>query len=215
MIDVFVVNKSLLMSSVTAAVVKEEPEMQVVGTATSKRDALEQLRKVSSDVVLISTNLHEEAVELVRAIRAEFSARPVMVGLSGSQDTILCMIEAGVAGYVLRDGAVDDLIRTIHLAYEGQADISPAIAAAMLERIAQLAESHPERETMPQHMVELSAREQEVLDLISRGLSNREIASRLVVEVGTVKNHAHSIYRKLEVDNREDAARYWHAYQRD
>jgi two-component system nitrate/nitrite response regulator NarL len=83
----------------------------------------------------------------------------------------------------------------------------------MISRIAELAQPYSTIEPGMDEVTELTPREREVLDLIGAGLSNQEIAVRLVIEVGTVKNHVHNILRKLDVSSRQDAAVYWGAIQ--
>jgi DNA-binding NarL/FixJ family response regulator len=125
------------------------------------------------------------------------------------QEVVLRYIEAGAAGYVLSSEPLDELLRNIRAAHSDKALVSPDVAAALIARIGELAEILPD--TPPQENVlgDLTDREHEVLALIGQGLTNQEIADRLVIELGTVKNHVHSILQKLDVDSRQDAAVYW------
>jgi DNA-binding NarL/FixJ family response regulator len=103
---------------------------------------------------------------------------------------------------------VDELLRNIRAAYRGEALVSPEIAGALMSRVTELAQIFAEVTSIPES-VELTSREHEVLKLVAKDLSNQEIADRLVIEVGTVKNHVHSILQKLNASSREDAAAYW------
>lgn len=90
----------------------------------------------------------------------------------------------------------------------GEALVSPNIAAALMSRVSELAQLFADVESGLNEAADLTPRECEILGLIGQGLTNQEIADRLVIEVGTVKNHVHSILQKLEVGNRRDAAAY-------
>jgi DNA-binding NarL/FixJ family response regulator len=214
MIDVIIVDRSRLICSVMSAVLKEENDMQIVGSATSVDDVLDLIRLRNCDVVLLSTNLPDgSALELAKTLQGEFSTKVVIIGVPERQDLILQYIEAGAAGYVLREDSEEDMINKIRAVHAGEALVSPEIAAALMSRIAELVEVRPSLESDTDRLAELTPREQEVLDLIGKDLSNRQIAQRLVIEVGTVKNHVHSILRKLDVRSRRDAALYWDVIQ--
>lgn len=212
MVNVLVVNKSRLICSVTAAALREKSDIQIEGAATSVEEALDLLRRRDCDVILVSTNLpNDGALELAKMV--DNSAKVLVIGVAETKEVILRYAEAGVAGYVLREDSIADLLKNIRAAHRGQALISADVASALMARIAQLSELTPNLGAGAEEHSELTPREQEVLNLIGGGLSNREIADRLVIEVGTVKNHVHSILRKLDVDSRHEAASYWDAIQ--
>jgi two-component system nitrate/nitrite response regulator NarL len=134
----------------------------------------------------------------------------VMFGVAESEAAVLRFVEAGAAGYVVKSDSVDELVDNIRAAYRGEALVSPEIAGALMSRVTEFAQVFAE--TTPES-VELTPREREVLKLVAKNLSNREIADRLVIEVGTVKNHVHSILQKLNASSRENAAAYWSIIQ--
>ncbi|MEJ2555125.1 MAG: response regulator transcription factor [Anaerolineae bacterium] len=213
MIGVLIVNKSSLMCSVTATALKYEPDIRVVGLATDVDEALDLIWTCNCDLVLANVNLpNKGALQLIRGAKALSSVKVLVVGLTkAEEEVILRYIEAGAAGYVLGNDSVEDLLKNIRAVYNGEALVSPEVAAAMILRIAELAQPYSTIEPGTDEVSELTPREREVLDLIGAGLSNQEIAVRLVIEVGTVKNHVHNILRKLDVSSRQDAAVYWGA----
>jgi DNA-binding NarL/FixJ family response regulator len=217
MIGVFLVNKSKLMCSVMAAALEGEPGIQVVGSATGVNEALELIQSRNCDVVLIRSDLpNNGTLELAQALKDNQSpVKVLIVGMAERKEIILRFIEAGAVGYVLSSGSMADLVENIRAAYRGEALVSPEIAGALISRVVELTEVRPipEYRYRLDQVADLTPREQEVLDLIGEGLNNQEIAARLVIEVGTVKNHVHSILRKLDVSDRGDAAAYWHAIQ--
>lgn len=207
MIRVLVVNEIRLMCNVISAMLEEEPDIEVVGTATTSEEALARIS--GCDVILVNTGLPDNgALELTRAVVEKApSVGVLVVGLAESETEILQYVEAGAAGYVLKDDSVDALLRHIRATHSDEALVSPEIAAALMSRVSELAQSFPESVGIDE-AAELTPREREVLQLIGQGLSNQEIADRLIIEVGTVKNHVHNILQKLNVNSRQDAAAY-------
>jgi DNA-binding NarL/FixJ family response regulator len=129
-------------------------------------------------------------------------------GLPESESVILQYVMAGASGYVLQNVPAEQLLDNVRAVHEDKALVSPRVAAALMDRVAELAQVSSQYDLDPHAVADLTPRERDVLNLIGEGLTNQEIASRLVIEVGTVKNHVHSILRKLDVSNREEAATY-------
>jgi DNA-binding NarL/FixJ family response regulator len=206
MIRVLLVNEIRLMSNVIRSVLEEEPDIEVVGGVTSLDEALALASK--SDVALVSTRLPEDgALKLTTAIaEAHPSVKVLVLGLTETKGQVLQYVEAGATGYVLKDDSVDDLLSHVRAAQSGEALVSPDIAAALMSRVGELAQLFADVESGLNEAADLTPREREILELIGQGLTNQEIADRLVIEVGTVKNHVHSILQKLDVGNRRDAA---------
>jgi DNA-binding NarL/FixJ family response regulator len=140
----------------------------------------------------------------------------MMVDIQNEPQTILRYIEAGVAGYILTDESIEEMVQKVQAVTEGKALISPTIAALMMERAAYLAHQSTTTifpETKQEMVNDLTSREREVLDLIGEGFTNQAIADELVIECGTVKNHVHNILKKLETSNRHQAVALYQATQ--
>lgn len=208
-IRVLLVNQIRLLGNVLAAVLEDEPDMEVVGCATSVDEALWLAPK--SDVILANTRMSDGAAfKLIRAVTdAELPTKVLALGLAESKEQILYYVEAGAAGYVLKDHSVDDLLARIRAAHAGRSPVSPKIAAALMSRVAEYAQLLGDVETGVGEAADLTPREQEILELIGQGLTNQQIADRLIIEVGTVKNHVHSILQKLDASSRYEAAATW------
>ena len=163
-----------------------------------------------SDVILVNTRMSDgAALRLIRAVAdADLPAKVLALGLAESREQILQFVEAGAAGYVLKDDSVEDLLERIRGANAGRVRVSPKIAAALMSRVTAYAQLLDQVEAGIGEADDLTPREQEILELIGEGLTNQEIAERLVVEVGTVKNHVHSILQKLDASSRYEAAAY-------
>lgn len=210
MINVVIVDRVRLISEVISAALEDELDIHIAGIASTREEALQFLQEEGRpcDVFLISTNLPEnDTLELVKECKQHVpSVSVLVVGLPEAEPVILAYIEAGATGYILREDSVAELLKNVRAAYKGEAIISPQIAMSLMARINQLAEEITEFDVS--YYSELTSREREVLDLVGQGLSNQEIADRLFIELGTVKNHVHRILDKLNVSSRQDAAAY-------
>ena len=206
MIRVFIIDEVPLISGVMATILQEESDIKVVGCATNLDEAVSLLQ--NGDVALVSTTMPDNsALNLIQSLaKVKSSIKVVAIGLPDSEETILQYVEAGIDGYVLRDDSVDELVQKIRAAHKGEAAISSQVAAALMQRVAELKEQCDD-EPDPESLQTLTPRETEVLDLLQEQLSNQEIADRLVIELGTVKNHVHSILKKLNLNSRYDVPR--------
>ena len=199
-----------LIANIFADVLGTEPDIAVVGCATNAKDGLKIVQEQSVDVALVSVGLPDQsALELIRTILDVSPTTKVMaLGLSENADDVLKYIEAGAAGYILKDSSLNNLVETVRSTRRGEAHVSAKIAGAMIERLSSLARLFSTVENSITDDVRLTPREQQVLQCIEKGCTNQEIAALLLVEIGTVKNHVHNILEKLNVSNREEAASY-------
>ena len=211
LIKVLLVIEVRLIGNIFASVLEDEPDIEVAGCVTTLQDALAFIQKQEVDIAVVSAGLpNQGALELTRAIiDSASSTKALVLGLSDeNKNDALRYIETGASGYILKDSSLNEFIETIRLAQKGEAQVSTRIAGAMMERLFHLARMFSDIENKIDGDARLTSRELEVLQFIGEGLTNQEIAARLVVEVGTVKNHVHSILEKLNVNNREEAASY-------
>jgi len=211
-IRVMLVNEILLMCNIIASVLDEEDDLQVVGMFTTIDDAMENAE--NCHVALISTNLPDHgAIKLTRNLVDQYPhIKVLLLGLAESEAEIMQYVEAGASGYILKDDTVEIMLEHIRAAYQNTAVISPEIAAALIAKVNELSKYFQDYEGVLQP-IELTTRERQVLQLLSQNLTNQEIADQLVIEVGTVKNHVHSILEKLKVSSRQDAAAFWSLIQ--
>jgi len=209
MIRVLVVSQSPLLCSIVEAVIENEADMQLVGRSATADAALEQAAQCN--VILAQRQLpHNGTLFLLGTIVTDYPhVKALVMDLPRSEsEQIVHFIEQGAAGYVLREDSAEELLHKIRAVHKGRPRIDPQIAAALMARIAELANSRPQPLAFSHGLLELTEREREVLRLIGRNFTNREIARHLVIEIGTVKNHVHSILKKLDVSNRQQAAAY-------
>ncbi len=208
MIRVGLVNSIRILANVIAAVLENEPDIEVVGRATTLDEALDLAPRC--DLLVVSTRFpNNGALRVTQAVaQANLPTKVLILGLAESREEVLQYVEAGAAGYVLQDDSVDALLAKLRSTHAGAAMISPEIAGALLSRVAELAQDSSRTEVAPNTKIDLTTREREILSLIGQGLTNQQIAEQLTIEVGTVKNHVHRILQKLNVTDRQTAAAY-------
>jgi len=176
--------------------------LSVVGAAGTFDDALERAALLAPDVVLLDTTT-ARGDDLVRALRESTPpVRTVLFAVENDERSIVASAEAGAAGYLASDASIDEVTATLIRVTRGDFHCPPMVAAALLRHVQAGAASHCTHPSLQN----LTMREREVLGLIDAGLSNKEIAVRLRIEVATVKNHVHHLLDKLKVTSRGAAA---------
>ena len=178
-----------------------EPDMEVVGEATTGREAVDMARELQPNVVLMDLNMPElNGIEATRSIRSVNPDIAVLVITMFDDDTVFVAMRAGARGYLLKGAEGEETLRAVRAVASGEAIFSPAIADRMIRYFAH-APVQPSQIAFP----ELTEREREVLTLIAQGLTNRAIAARLVLSEKTVRNHVSNIFAKLQVADRAEA----------
>lgn len=212
MINVVIFGQSYLMCDTIRTIVEREGDMHVAGQATTKQEVLVQID--NCDLLLLCTPAYSygrddttnQFVDMIFHISTHYpDVKTVVLGVPNSVPIILHYLEAGANGYILSDDTTDVLVEKTRAVYQGEPVICPTVTAALIERIVELTEAQPGHNGTDTLVSQLTTREREVLELLGLGLSNREIAERLYIEVGTVKNHVHSILKKLDVADRNKA----------
>jgi len=174
----------------------------VVGVADTVASALTCIEDKNPDVVLLDFAMPEALALPDTIAAARLAVKVVAFSVAETDDEICECAEAGIAGYVARNGSKEDLIAAIENAVRGEVVCSPRAAASLFRRLA--AHVRTKRQRPPE--AALTSREQDIIALIDRGLSNKEIARQLQIRLPTVKNHVHNILEKLQVRRRGAAA---------
>ena len=204
-IHVFIVDDNRLFREGLISMLSEEEDLVVVGAASSGMQALERIRELRPRVALIDIGLPDkDGLDVTRTLHEDVpEVKVIILGMPDLADEIMICIEAGAVGYVLKEASFEYLVETIRSAHRGESFCSPRMAASLFSRVAELSGTRK-----PGDSVKLTPREVEVVNRIAEGLSNKEIAGRLFIEVQTVKNHVHNILDKLQLHNRLEAVRY-------
>ncbi len=182
-----------------------QPDFAVVGEAASADEALEQTRIHHPDVVVMDIRMPgKNGIEACREIKEEFPETAVLMLTSYAEDEMLFdAISAGAAGYVLKQGGGEELVRAVRRVAEGDALLDPAVTQRVLQRVREAT-----RKEQAAAFKDLTEQELRVLGLVSKGFTNKEIAKELFLGEGTVRNYVSSILSKLDLTNRAEAAAY-------
>ena len=180
------------------------PDIEVVGEAPDGEAAIMQVNALQPDVVLMDINM--PGLNGVEATRRILSAHPdlgvIMVTMLEDDASVFAAMRAGARGYVLKGAHHDEILQAIRAISMGQAVFGPAIAARMMNFFQGLNQPMSKTGIAVQAFPELTEREREVLVLIAQGVSNKEIAEKLVISMKTVSNHITNIFGKLQVADR-------------
>jgi len=180
-----------------------DPQLQVVSEAGDGQGAINQARQLMPDVILMDLKMPgTDGIEASRVIRREFPEIRIIILTVAEDDDVLEVIRAGASGYLLKDVEPDELLKAIHTVFEGRPAFHPMVTSRLLGEYNRL--SMPVRKD--DEIGLLTEREKEVLGLIAQGESNKNIAHKLFISEKTVKNHITSIFRKLKVEDRTQAA---------
>jgi DNA-binding NarL/FixJ family response regulator len=208
---VLLVDDQPLFRRALATLIGAQFDMTVVGEAENGRDALDKVRNLRPDLVVMDVNMPvASGPDGVNAIRsAGFTMPIVMLTVSEDDDDLFESIKAGANGYLLKNVKPDQLFEDLRGVMRGEAPIAPAVASKLLDalRTGGIPARGGSGVPAPQDTV-LTRRESEILQLVAAGMSNKEIANELTITEGTVKNHVHNALEKLHLTNRVQAAAY-------
>ncbi|MBM7586351.1 DNA-binding NarL/FixJ family response regulator [Bacillus pakistanensis] len=182
---------------------KTQKDIEIVGEAKNGEEAVKLAQELNPDLILMDLVMPVmDGIKATKLIKNKHPEIEIMMLTSFSdQDHVIPAIEAGAAGYQLKDIEPDELVRSIRKLLDGENSLHPKATTHLLSRIS--------RSHQPPHLVhELTKREREVLVELSKGKSNKEIASSLYITEKTVKTHISNIFAKLEVSDRTQAALY-------
>lgn len=202
-IRVFVTDDHAIVRNGIRAVLATETGIEFAGEAENGRQAVERVPQVRPDVILMDLMMPEmDGIEAIRRITsADPSARILVLTSFAADDKVFPAIKAGALGYLLKEAGSDELIRAIRQVHRGETSLHPTIARKLLHEVARPRDEPPTEDP-------LTEREMEVVKLIARGRSNKEIAADLVISEATVRTHVSNILSKLHLASRTQAALY-------
>lgn len=207
-IRVLLIEDNRLLREGIAAMLNEQPDIRVVA-ATGNGDALEKAKKIKPQVVLLDLGLrHQNSLRVAELIKKEYpKAEIVVMDLIPVQAEVVEFVKAGVSGFILKDATIDDFLHTIRSVAEGNKVLPPPLTDSLFSQIVEYAVKSGKADRL-MRSVKLTRREHEVVDLIARGMSNKEIASELNIAVHTVKSHVHNTLEKLALHTRLELASF-------
>ena len=213
-VRVLVVDDQRVVRDGLALLLRVAPDVDLVGTAENGQVALDRLDELAPDVVLMDLRMPVlDGVEATRRIRAGHPTVQVIVLTTYADDeSVFAALRAGARGYLTKDADADEIVRAVQRVHAGEAMLDASVQARLLDAFgAGMPASAPPAASgrAPDELPDdLTPREAEVLALIAEGLSNAEIARRLVVSEATVKTHVNRLFAKTGVRDRAQAVRY-------
>jgi len=206
-IRVLLVDDQPLLRTGFRMILSAEQDLTIVGEAADGAAAVEAARRLVPDVVLMDIRMPGmDGIQATRALAGPGVENPIKVLILttfGLDEYVVEALRAGASGFLLKDSPPEDLVEAIRVVAAGEALLAPSVTRRLLDRVA--SRLPPARENAIPALAELTERELEVLKLVARGLSNAEIAERLVVSETTVKTHVSRVLAKLDIRDRVQA----------
>lgn len=203
MIRVMLVDDHELLRDGISAVFELEPDIEVVAEAGDGQAAVTTAVRYRPDIVLMDIRMGAgDGITACREVKAALPETKVLMLTSfGTEEAVLSSIMAGASGFLLKNTGRDGLLSAVRTLAAGGALLDPAVTGPMMEKLASLASRNG-----PDELAELTDRELEVLALVARGKTNKEIAAELVISEATARNHISHIFEKLGLTRRSEAA---------
>jgi DNA-binding NarL/FixJ family response regulator len=210
MITVAIIEDNRLVREGMTDMLNELPDVEVVLAATSLE--AEMLKGMNPRVILLDVGLRDKnSLRLAETVKKEMaSARVIVMDLLPVHEEIAEFVNAGVAGFILKDATFEDFVATIRSVADGAQVLPPRMTGTLFSQIAQVAVKRGREAAF--ESVRMTQREREVIGLISVGLSNKEIAQRLDIATDTVKSHVRNVMDKLALHSRLQIAAYAHSH---
>lgn len=204
-ISILLAEDDTLLRRSLAELLQLEPDFRLAGQVSTGAQAVTEVERARPDVVLMDIQMPQmDGIEATRRIKA---ARPetevVILTKFGDDEKVFAAIKAGAIGYLLKDAGLEEIRASIRAAHQKEGALSPAIVARVLKEFGRLTHAAEENRAL---FAELTRREVEVLELLGMGLRNRAIAEKLFLSEKTVRNHVSSIFQKLQINDRTEAA---------
>jgi DNA-binding NarL/FixJ family response regulator len=208
MIKVLIVDDQGLIRQGLKVLLDLEPDLEIVGEAENGEIAIQLIEKFHPDVVLMDIRMPVmDGVAATKEIQKRFTKSKVLVLTTFDDDEyVTAALQNGAMGYLFKDTPSEELAFAIRAVYKGYTQLGPGIVKKLLTQFPNNVSATPSSPPPPPSLAELTPREKEVLRLIASGASNREIAGKLYISEGTVKNHVTNILNRLDLRDRTQAA---------
>lgn len=200
-VQVFILAENRLLREALARILNKKSDIRVVGSSAFAPDIVDQIAHTAPDVLLSdSAAVALSDLRLLSEVRAAIPGlKVVMIGMDADREVFLRGVRNGIVGYILKDASAMEVATCVRSVANGEAVCPPALCLVLFEQVAKSAQP---THFFIKHNLGLTRREQELVHMISRGLTNKEIAAQLSLSEQTVKNHIHRMLRKLGANDR-------------
>ena len=207
-IRLLVIEDNRLLRDGILSILKPHSDIVIIGASGDSKNTLIKIKQSKPNVVLLDLGLRSlNSLQVVRLVKKDFpQAKIIVMDLAPVQADILQYVKAGANGFILKDASLNDLLITIRTVSEGATVLPPMLVDSLFSQIVEFAVR--EGKTKLKQAVQMTKREREVIELLSEGMTNKEIAQRIHVSMYTIKSHIHNIMEKLALHTRLEIANY-------
>ncbi|MGD8305326.1 MAG: response regulator transcription factor [Ignavibacteria bacterium] len=214
-IRLLLIEDNRLLREGLTSMLRKEQDIGVVDTVGDGENILAIMRKHRPELILLDLGLrNRSSINLVKLVRKNYPAtKVIMMDLIPTQADVFEFVQAGVSGFILKDATVNDFLKTIRSVARGVQVLPPNMTGSLFTQIVE----HAVNESKPSALIDsvrMTKRERQVIELISEGHTNKEIAQKLHLSTYTVKSHVHNILEKLALSTRVQIAKYLHDSKR-
>jgi DNA-binding NarL/FixJ family response regulator len=207
-ISIVLIDDNRLVREGLAGLIRNEPDFKILAASADAEEALRKVKEAKPDIVLLDFGLEgTNSIDVAAGIRREApGAKVIVMGLSPIQDNVGEFVRMGASGFLLKDSSFEVFLNTIRSVAGGAQVLPPELTGSLFGQIARNAISRNGSRALA--AVRITSREREVIDLISEGLSNKQIAKQLGIAIHTVKSHVHNVLEKLSLHSRLEVAAF-------
>lgn len=211
LIRVFLMMENRLLREALVRLFRKRSDLVVVGHDGPAAPPTSEVPYSEFDVLLIdSFESMWPAAKTARETRAQASYKTVLIGMEPDKELFMAAVRSGVMGYLLKDASASELVAAVRAVYRGEAICPPQLCATLFRFVACMIEEMPAKRSATKP--DLTLRQQQLMALVAKGLTNKEIASRLSLSEFTVRNHIHRVLKQVEAGSRSEAVETIRAY---
>lgn len=203
-VRVFLLIENRLLREALLRLLRKRADFTVVGQSGQTDLAIQEMPQAHCDVLVVgSFQFGWVSTTLALESAGQPNVKIVLIGMEADENQFITMVRAGVTGYLLKDASASDVVNAVRAVFRGEAVCPPQLCSKLFQFVAQTPkEAHPR--AIPSKP-DLTLRQQQLVTLVARGLTNKEIASRLNLSEFTVRNHIHRILKQLDAETRSEA----------
>ena len=208
MIKVIIADDQELIRQSLQIVLETKEDIEVIGTAKDGREVINLVRKEKPDVILMDVRMPEmDGVQCTKIIKDQYPQIKIIILTTFDDDEfVFSALKHGASGYLLKGISMDELEQSIHTVHAGGAMINPDVATKVVDFFSEMAQSNYDVMIQPENISDITDAEWDIIKLVGRGMSNKEIAQHLKLSEGTVRNYLSTILSKLNLRDRTQLA---------